>query len=801
MKRSIFVLLLILAGTQLFAQYPSQKYALRGVWITTVGNYDWPSNPGTTAWDIQQQKNQLIAILDAHKRFGMNAMFFNARVDCDALYKSSIEPWSRYLTGDQGAPPSDPNYDPLQLAITESHKRGMELHAWLNPYRAQNTSNDVACNTHVTKVHPEWIVSCSSSSYKFLNPGLPEVRAYLVKVIMDMVRRYDLDGIHFDDFFYPYPEYGSFNDDAAYNKYKGNFTTKASWRKNNVNLLLATINDSIKAVKPWVKFGISPAALAAVNTDIFADTFGWLRGNYVDTLGVSYSGTAYLDYIMPQLYDVKYSNLLGDWCGPTTLNGRHLYIGLPAYRYEETEHGFTPNELGWEIKTNRSTPTCGGEVYFRSMFLTDLNTGGCVDTLMHNYYVYPAIPPKMGWKPGSDKAPNAPVNLRIELNTSTNKYELKWDKPAPTKDGDTAFVYAVYRFENTPSAADLEDPTKMFGTTGQTVYSMANGHFSVTNGLYYAVTAFNRYSNESSMSNVYKFTVTDKVPATPVLTAPANNINNLSTFAVFSWNALPSAESYQIQISKDSTFTQIICNLMEIKTNSYKMFGLKPAQKYYWRIRAFGISGASQFSQTFNFMSGIPVSPVNLLPVHTATNIPVNPVLKWNKSEGATSYRVQVGTNALMTSGIILDTTVTDTTLALKNLSPNKVYNWHVLAKNSLGQSDWTQPVNGFKTGTSTSVEKDEVVSSYTLGQNYPNPFNPVTKINYSLEKPGSVKLSVFNLLGQEVAVLVNEYQNAGTYNVSFDINRAGTNLTSGIYFYTLKTGDYSITRKMTILK
>jgi hypothetical protein len=154
-----------------------------------------------------------------------------------------------------------------------------------------------------------------------------------------------------------------------------------------------------------------------------------------------------------------------------------------------------------------------------------------------------------------------------------------------------------------------------------------------------------------------------------------------------------------------------------------------------------------------------------------------------------------------MTSGIILDTTVTDTTLALKNLSPNKVYNWHVLAKNSLGQSDWTQPVNGFKTGTSTSVEKDEVVSSYTLGQNYPNPFNPVTKINYSLEKPGSVKLSVFNLLGQVVAVLVNEYQNAGTYNVSFDINRAGTNLTSGIYFYTLKTGDYSITRKMTILK
>lgn len=803
MKNFLFLLILILTAGQIYAQAPSQKYALRGVWLTTVGQYDWPSTAGTSASVIASQKSELVSMLDAHKTSGMNAMFFNIRVDCDALYKSNIEPWSRFLTGTQGVAPSDPNYDPLQFAIGESHKRGMELHAWINPYKAVRPydSPDLSAPTHVTRLHPDWIIKCSSTEYRFLDPGLPQVREYLVKVIMDIVRRYDVDGIHFDDFFYPYSDYGTFNDDATFNKYKGSFTDRAKWRINNVNMLLSMVNDSIKAVKPWVKFGISPAGNSGVNLGIYVDPAAWLRGDYVDTLNVSHTGTPYIDYIMPQLYWVGYGGNLGNWTSSSFLNGRHLYIGLPAYRYGESQNGFTPNELGWEIRTNRSIAAIGGEVYFRSQHLTPSNVAGCVDSLMHNYYVYPALTPKMSWKPGINMKPNAPSNLRIEKNSTSGKYEIKWDKPSPALNGDTAFSYVIYRFDNPPSAADLENPAKMFGTTGQTVFLLNNGHFSATSGQYYAVTAVDRYSNESSMSNVYNFTVTDQIPAASSPATPSDGDQNQSTYAVLTWSSSPSAECYQVQASLDSTFKDVICNQLEMKRTSYVLWGILPAKKYYWRVRAFGISGPSQFSKVYTFASGVPVAPVLLEPKHTSTGAFLNPLLKWAKAERAASYRIQLGSSALMTAGIILDTTVTDTCVSVSGLAANKIYYWRVMSKNTLGQSDWSG-VNGFKTGTTTSVtEENTIIKGYSLDQNFPNPFNPVTRITYSLEKDGYVKLSVFNLLGQEVAVLVDKYQNAGSYNTSFDVNNTGKNLTSGIYFYTLRTADHVLTRKMTILK
>ncbi|MGE5681175.1 MAG: family 10 glycosylhydrolase, partial [Bacillota bacterium] len=723
MKKNLYFLLIFAVSTQLFSQYPSQKYALRGVWIASLG-IDWPGTSGTTASDIAAQKGQLTQILDAHKSYGMNAMFFHVRPKCDAVYKSTLEPWSTYLTGQMGKAPSDPNYDPLQFAIQESHKRGMELHAWLNPYRAVGSTDDpnAVSSNHVTKLHPEWIIKCNGSEYRFLNPALPEVRAYLIKVIMDIVRRYDVDGIHFDDYFYPYASYGAFNDDASFNLYKGKFTDRALWRKNNVNLLLTMINDSIKAVKPWVKFGISPSGNPSVNQEIYCDAFGWLAGNYTDTTGTAHTGTPYIDYIMPQLYWVQYNGNLGSWSGASTLNGRHLYIGAPAYRY--TESGFTPNELGWEIKTNRTVPTVKGEVYFSSKSLTQSNFAGCTDSLMHNYYVYPAITPKMSWLPGSSKKPNAPTNFRFEKNTSTGKYEFLWNKPAPATDGDTATVYVIYRLNtNQPASADLDDPTKMFGYTGQTVFSQNEGHYSVTSGSYYVVTAFDRYSNESAMSNVIQVNLPDQIPATPVLTSPADKDRSQSTYAVLKWSADPLAQSYQLQVAKDAAFTQITTNYFELKATTIAVYGIDPAAKYYWRVKTSGIGGSSAWSPVFQFESGIPVYPTLAEPKHTAGDIPLNPTLKWLKQDKATSYRVQVGTQSTMTTNIILDTTVTDTLVALKGLTTNKIYYWHVKSINSLGQSDWTQTW-GFKTTATSAVKKDETVSvrEYSLEQNYPNP-------------------------------------------------------------------------------
>ncbi|MGE5499084.1 MAG: glycoside hydrolase family 10 protein, partial [Syntrophothermus sp.] len=392
MKKIFYCLLFVLSMSVLSFSQVSQKQELRGVWIASLG-IDWPSTRGTDASAISAQKNQLITMFDQHKSYGINAIFFHVRPKCDAVYKSSIEPWSQYLTGTQGNAPSDPNYDPLQFAVQEAHKRGIELHAWVNPYRVLLTGDDPTkvAPGNIMNTHPEWVVKCNGSEYRFLNPGLPEVRAYLIKVIMDIVRRYDVDGIHFDDYFYPYASYGTFNDDAAFNTFKGTFTDRTLWRNNNVSMLLAAINDSIKAVKPWIKFGVSPLGSVSGNKDLFCDVTGWMLGKFTDQSGQSHSGQSYLDYIMPQLYWVGYYGRLPEWSGESFLNGRHLYIGLPSYRYAES--GFTPGELGWEMKTNRTTSTIKGAVFYNSSSLTVNNYAGCTDSLIHNFNLYAAVTP------------------------------------------------------------------------------------------------------------------------------------------------------------------------------------------------------------------------------------------------------------------------------------------------------------------------------------------------------------------------------------------------------------------------
>ncbi|MDP4172449.1 MAG: family 10 glycosylhydrolase [Bacteroidota bacterium] len=806
MKKNIYfpvlIFSLLIFSSQIFSQSFTKKYEMRGVWIASLG-IDWPSTVGTSATAIASQKQELCTIFDAHKKYGLNAMFFHVRPKCDAVYKSNIEPWSVFLTGKDGLAPSDPNYDPLQFAVDEAHKRGMELHAWLNPFRANFTNSDPseASSMNVINQHPDWVIKCNETQYRFLNPGLPEVRAYVIKVVMDIVRRYNIDGIHFDDYFYPYADYGTYNDDATFNKYKGTFTDRSAWRINNVSLLMHDINDSLKAVKPWVKFGISPHQSPGTNATIYCDPFQWLKGEYVDTLGVAHSGTPYIDYILPQLYGAGYNNMLPTWT--SAANGRHLYCGMASYLYSSTSKGFTPKEVGWEIMQNRAVSTVNGGVFYNSSSLTPDNIAGCADSLMHNYFVYPSITPKMNWIAGNNTKPNAPANLKLEKNSSTGKYEFKWTKPSAASDGDTATVYVVYRFKNSPTAADLEDPTNMLGYTGQTILSEDECHFSVTNGNYYVVTAFDRYSNESSMSNIIQANVSDQIPSQVTLTLPVNNDKSQSTFAYLSWTAPSLAKSYQLQVATDSAFTKLTTNYMELRQTRVCVLSVLPNQKYFWRVKAYGIGGSSQYSQVFSFESAIPGFPTGAEPLHRSTNISLNPTLKWLKEDKATSYRIRVGTNSLMTSGIFVDATVTDTFYTLSGLSPNKNYYWQVKSINSMGQSDYFT-VMGFKTGTGTdAVDKEEsvLIKEYKLDQNYPNPFNPSTKITYAIAKDGNVKISLYNVLGKEIAVLVDKFQQAGQHSFSFDAEKLGSNITSGIYFYTIRSGNYVATKKMMLVK
>ncbi|MCL4551001.1 MAG: family 10 glycosylhydrolase [Bacteroidetes bacterium] len=778
-----------------FAQTSSPKRELRGVWIASLG-IDWPSSQGTSALDIQNQRSQLISIFDLHKSYGLNAIFFHVRPVCDAVYKSSYEPWSSYLTGTQGVAPSDTSYDPLKFAVEEAHKRGMELHAWLNPYRAELSGGSQVSANHVINKHPDWIIKCNGSEYRFLNPGLPEVRKYVLQIVMDIVDRYDIDGIHFDDYFYPYAEYGSFNDDAAFAKYPNGFTNKTAWRKNNVNLLLKMIDDSIKAVKPWVKFGVSPSGNPSVNNSIFINPGDWLAGAYTDTTGVAQTGGPYIDYIMPQLYWSTYGGYLSSWTSASFLNGRHLYIGQAAYRYGE----FGSGETAWEIKTNRNTQTINGGVYFSSQSLTVYNYGYVTDTLKYRYFAGPAITPMMQWKVGSNNKPNTPTNLRFEVNSLTGKYELHWDKPAPVTNGDTTFFYVVYRSEN--ASPDIENSSNLFGITGTTFLSSDYAKYSITKGTYYAVTAIGRYSNESQISNVVSLNLLSLVPSKPVLASPANNSHELGLTANLSWSGDSNSERYVAQVSKDSSFnSNTVLWLTEYKNTQLSFRNVVPGEKYYWRVKAFGQVGESAYSDVYGFQSGISLPPQLISPAHATYNVTLTPTFKWHQSVNATSYRIQVSSTIDFQNGTyVADTTLVDTTLATKvPLTPNKKYYWRVSAKNTYGTSYWSSQF-GFQT-TITNVDNENIPTKISLNQNYPNPFNPTTEISFSIPEGGYTSLKVYNIIGEIVEELVSKYLSAGSYSVEFNARSAKGGLPSGVYIYALQSGPKILIRKMILIK
>lgn len=275
---------LIFISISLSAQSSNPKREFRGVWIASVINLDWPTSPGLSA---NTQKQQLIDLLDDLKELGFNAVVFQVRPECDALYNSSYEPWSYWLTGTQGKAP-EPYYDPLEFAVEEAHKRGMELHAWFNPFRAvREVGNYQVSADHVSEKHPDWILTFDN--LKILDPGLQEVRDYNTEVIMDVVRRYDIDGVHFDDYFYPYPPNQITDEDenTFLNNWRGFFNV-GDWRRDNINIFIKQVHDAIAAEKPWVKFGISPFGIwrpgypsGITGTDaysvLYADATAWLQ--------------------------------------------------------------------------------------------------------------------------------------------------------------------------------------------------------------------------------------------------------------------------------------------------------------------------------------------------------------------------------------------------------------------------------------------------------------------------------------------------------------------------------------------
>lgn len=390
----------------LFSSFAQQApvYEFRGVWIATVDNIDWPQR---NQFNVDSQKTDFIRQLDLHKANGMNAVIVQVRPATDAFYPSPYEPWSQWLTGKQGRPPV-PFYDPLQFMIEESHKRGLEFHAWLNPYRANFSIGKASiAPSHITKLHPEWFLSYGGKSY--FDPGNKEGQQWVLNVISDIVDRYEVDAIHMDDYFYPYRIAGKEFPDAKSYNLDPRGLNKEDWRRSNVDTIIQHIARVIKEEKPWVKFGISPFGVwrnqdkdpmgsptkAGVTNydDLYADILLWLKNGWVD-------------YVAPQLYWetghklVAYETLI-DWWSRHTY-GRHMYIGQGIYRALETSRTSiawkNPNELPKQIRLLRTYPSIQGSVYFSSKSF-DSNPNGWVDSLRNNYYSVPAIVPPMDWLP------------------------------------------------------------------------------------------------------------------------------------------------------------------------------------------------------------------------------------------------------------------------------------------------------------------------------------------------------------------------------------------------------------------
>jgi uncharacterized lipoprotein YddW (UPF0748 family) len=483
------------------------KREFRGVWVATVVNIDWPTS---TKFTSEKQKQQLIDILNSHQETGINAIMLQVRPAADAFYAKSREPWSKYLTGKQGQGPS-PAYDPLEFAITEAHKRGMELHAWFNPYRATFDGNFAALSPqHITKIKPEWFFTYGG--IKTFNPGLPEVRDYIVQVILDVVDNYDIDGVHMDDYFYPYPIAGQkINDDDSYAKYGEGYDNVKDWRRHNVDLLIKMIGDSVHAHDPNIKFGVSPFGIWANKSqnDEGSETNGGSSyyENYADSREWIKEG--WVDYINPQLYwpignrAAAFDKLLNWWSDNTF--GRHLYIGQAAYRINERKTAAfkNPGQVPDQINMIRSNPRVQGSVYFSSSSLTN-NPLGITDSLRNNYYRYPALPPVMLWR--DSVAPNAPQNVTARPVVNKNSVMVKWLMPALAKDEEAVYGYVIYRFLDNEKI-NVDDPKNILKIIYNTNLAYEDNTVQKGKTYFYVVTALDRMKNESERSPTIAVTV------------------------------------------------------------------------------------------------------------------------------------------------------------------------------------------------------------------------------------------------------------------------------------------------------
>lgn len=697
MKRFKFIFSLALIVSILVAQSPKRE--MRATWLATVWQIDWPTNVIVTTGNTTQinaQKDLMIRILDSLASANMNAVCFQVRSRCDAMYNSAYEPWSTDLVSYRG---QNPGYDPLQFVIDEGHKRGIEVHAWLNPYRYETQSGQWTGQAgDYRTAHPEWILSYPSGT-SILDPGRPEVVRQIKRIVGDIIHKYDVDGIIFDDYFYAYGGTSPTLDAATQALYKPADMELGNWRRANINKMVAEVYDTIQQIKPYVRFGVSPFGIWTTDKNVaIAEEIelpeGITGGNmyaeiYCDPVAWLKQGT--VDYISPQLYwptggSQDYGILSPWWSNLTNKFGKHFYasqdiagLKMSSYAPQKApsstnillEHdgslvntggmsvieqknaavqpskapaaNFTQEQIGAQISINRSSDKNGapGSIFFSTKQL--YQTTGFINYLKKYHFTNKALLPPIDWKQTNSNVFVSDINV--------NGNTLTWNAPQTQN-----IKYAVYAVPNDKvnMTGNFSTSTHLLGVAYKTSFTIPSSISTIDNT--FAVAVVDRYGNESPVKIMGQH-AGNSVAVN--LISPLNNSTEIKPFN-FSWEADNSVDNYILEIAEDINFTKLFCR-RELTTNTIStthLDALNPDKTYYWRVKTRKPNTSDGVSEV-RTVTPIIFSITN--PVSGSVNTSITPEFQWQEINNDSTYLFEISTSNQFAPSTIVYSQTTDT--------------------------------------------------------------------------------------------------------------------------------------------
>ncbi|MCH5219038.1 MAG: family 10 glycosylhydrolase [Muribaculaceae bacterium] len=766
---TVFAAVTASAGTQ------TPKREFRSTWFTTHVNIDWPQNKGTSETAIAKQKADMISYIEGFERMNLNGACFQVRAQCDAVYKSSYEPWSAVLTGTRGL---DPGWDPLQFCIDQCHERGLECYAWINPFR-WSTGTDYNTPQDKEVKDKGWVLSYGG--YYVLNPAIPEAREHILKVCKEIVDNYAIDGVLFDDYFYPnnIPENSSAGD---WDLYKSSGTTMSigDWRRENINIFVRDFQKMIEEAHPDMRFGISPAGVAG-DANTSAGKYGvtpnpvaasdWQYSTiYSDPLAWVSEGS--IDFISPQIYwqtyhaTAPYEPLCQWWSYIADLYGRHFYSSQNVYFFTSANNVQSWNEVTTEVRLNRqyaepTTLNAPGTIYYSSKYFYGPALSGLGDHLLNTVNQTKALVPVVTWK----KVPSfeAPENLIFD---GTN---LKWDAIEAPRSIMRYTVYAV------PIDISTDEAMEESGDGISNDY-LLKVSYSTTfelpadkrDGYWFAVCAYDGLGNEYAPAIVnYSTDPSQKVE----LVSPADNAS-IGWDETFEWSGIAAAK-YVFRLAKDEKFSDIVLTSDRIEDNKYSpdLSSLKPETKYFWNVICYepGRPGTPSEVRSCTTRDYIAAPAITLVSPEEGADFGDNLSFSWTPETPMVTYTLEIATDESF-DNVVLTRTTADTTVSI------------IPSLLGRGKFFWRVKGNAPFTYDALSATRSFTISSISIGETEPG---------YTIKQDAAIYPSVDGVTVENLWVRAN---NGDFNNITFENNgmMERSMVAAGDYVYLTRRSENS---------